>query len=545
MDTTPTMQSDRDIIGEILEDMDLTHGCISQPEAISPTIDINLPERPKSGDSVEESAREQPVTVTPATTPVQNSQLDQLTLAITSLTRNFQRYQQNALVDKQDSPTYKGKGKGVGKSSTRKSTDKANMAEAKTAPVGKTVAPGKTGQLAPIFKPSGGATKAQGREGAPKTPAGLEKGYKIPKKSQTRKPERGPPPKKARVDKTHEMSDEMSDADWEGDSDSEIDYPIDFDDEEIVAESGTDTIDDRINELLRSTNPHGHVVEDGQQPSTSRGTVSRQTVRPDLEQGELPEEVDAGLAEIVQELSNDDEVGPDIAAQLAGIFTKLLGSKIPAERIKNKMEENPPPGNVPLMQPPRVNDVVWNSLDQPARELDLKHKRIQAKLTRGLAALSRMTEMILNNKKTSTIPDYTGLLEKAMTAFALLASANYELSLRRREVMRFELNPRFARLCFASTPVTTDLFGDEMPKLVEDIQRSHKIERNITYRGKRGGYQNQGRRGYGRGRGNQSNRGNRQYYNGGNNNNNSFGNGRGNRGSFPKNSRRGANRRQQ
>ena len=269
-------------------------------------------------------------------------------------------------------------------------------------------------------------------------------------------------------------------------------------------------------------------------------------MRPEVEQGEIIEEEDMGLAEIVQELSNDDDVGPDISAQLATIFTKLLSSRLPAERIKNKMEDFPPPGNVPLMQPPRVNDTVWNSLDQTSKELDLKHKKIQAKVTRGLSVLARITEVVLSHKKAGTLPDFTALLDRIMTAFAILASANYDLSLRRREVMRSDLNPRFARLCFASTPVTTDLFGDEMQKMVDDIQRSHKLEKNIFYRGNnRGNFQGRGRRGFGRGRGGgQSNRGNRQFYNG-NNGDNSYGRGRGNSRGYPKNYRRGANRRQQ
>ena len=410
----------------------------------------------------------------------------------------------------------------------------------------KPVPTAKPATLAPIFKTPGEVAKTRGV--TPKPPSGLSQGYKIPKVSQKpRKEETAPPPKRARLDKTHEMSDEGSDLDYD-DTGSDIEYPIEFEEEEY-AESEAGDIVDRIDELLRSP-PHSHVVSDGQQPSTSRGTVAPAVIRPDLlEQGEIPEtnEEDTGLAEIVQELSNDDDVGPDVNTQLATIFTKLLGSRLPAERIKAKMDENPPPGNVPMMQPPRVNDVLWNSLDQPARELDMKHKRIQAKLTRGLSALARLTETILTHKKTATLPDFTALLERAMTAFALLSSANYELSLRRREVMRFDLNPRFARLCFASTPVTTDLFGDEMQKMVEDIQRSHKLERNITYRGKRGGYQNRGGRGgNNRGRGGQSNRGNRQYYNG-SNPNNSYNNNsyRGGRGNYSKNSKRGANKRQQ
>ena len=136
------------------------------------------------------------------------------------------------------------------------------------------------------------------------------------------------------------------------------------------------------------------------------------------------------------------------------------------------------------------------------------------------------------------MPDMNDLLERAMGTFALLANANYELS--------SILNPRFGRLCFPSTPVTTDLFGDEIPRLVEDIQRSHKLERNLANnRGKRGNYQNHGRRGFNnRGRGG-SNRGNGRFNNNGYNNNNNNNRGGSNSNSWPKNSKRGGNAKRQ
>ena len=407
--------------------------------------------------------------------------------------------------------------------------------------VDKTPKTDKQTQLAPIFRTPGDG-KARAGTVLPQT--GLPTGYKIPKRAQpARSAEPAPPAKRARVAKTHEISDEGSDLDYD-DTGSDIEYPIEFEEQEEQEDEAGDIVD-RIDELLRAT-PAPRVVSDGQQPSTSSGGTMGAVIRPDLlEQGEIPDDEDTGLAEIAQELSNDEEVGPDIASQLATIFTKLLGSRLPAERIKTKMDEYPPPGNVPMMVPPRVNDTVWNSLDQGAKELDMKHKKIQAKITRGLSALARLTELVLTHKRAASMPDFTAMLDRAMTAFALLASANYDLSLRRRDVMRFHLNPSFARLCFASTPVTTDLFGDEMQKLVDDIQRSQKLERNIFSNRGRGNYQNRGRRGFNRGRGGQSNRGNRQYYNGGEENSYGRGRGRGNSRGYSKNFRRGANKRQQ
>ena len=387
----------------------------------------------------------------------------------------------------------------------------------------------------------------------------LDKNYRIPKISEKEKraPVRDDTPpqaKKQKVSTAHEMSDHESLLDYDEEIESDLDYDIDFEDDS--------TIEDRIEELLQSPPKATYVfTKDGKTPSsapragTEKPEAAMTSRAADLELGEIPEEqLDPRLAQIAHDLSADDDVGPDVMTQLASIFTTLLSSRLSAERLKTKMDDYPQPANVPLLQPPRVNDTVWNTLDQASKDLDTRHKKIQLRLIRGLTALARMMEVVLQNKRGGTAPDLSLLLEKGMTAFALLANANYELSLRRRESMRSGLNPRFARLCFPSTPVTTDLFGDEVPRMVEDIQRSHKLERNLANRGRRGGYQNKGNRNYNN---NNNNKNRNQYgqrgnggngngrYNGGNNYNNNNNGSKPSTSGWSKNSKRGGGQKRQ
>lgn len=53
-----------------------------------------------------------------------------------------------------------------------------------------------------------------------------------------------------------------------------------------------------------------------------------------------------------------------------------------------------------------------------------------------------------------------------MDGVLLFANANQELSFRRRELMRPQLNTNYRHLCGLSNPITAELSGDDLPKAV-------------------------------------------------------------------------------
>ena len=58
--------------------------------------------------------------------------------------------------------------------------------------------------------------------------------------------------------------------------------------------------------------------------------------------------------------------------------------------------------------------------------------------------------------------DMNGLLGLQIDALALLGHANYDISLRRREVIKPTLNREYGTLCSSQNPVTSLLFGDDL-----------------------------------------------------------------------------------
>ena len=68
-----------------------------------------------------------------------------------------------------------------------------------------------------------------------------------------------------------------------------------------------------------------------------------------------------------------------------------------------------------------------------------------------------------------------------MDGVLLLANANQELNYRRRELMRPQLNANYRHLCSPSNPVTSLLFGDDLPNAVKDISAdTNRLSSKLT-----------------------------------------------------------------
>ena len=83
----------------------------------------------------------------------------------------------------------------------------------------------------------------------------------------------------------------------------------------------------------------------------------------------------------------------------------------------------------------------------------------------------------MGNSGPQNVDDTVGSL---MDGVLLLADANQELNYRRRELMRPQLNANYSHLYSPSNPVTSLLFGDDLPKAVKDISDTNKLSSELT-----------------------------------------------------------------
>ena len=117
----------------------------------------------------------------------------------------------------------------------------------------------------------------------------------------------------------------------------------------------------------------------------------------------------------------------------------------------------------------RVNLPIWNNLSEKA---DIKLQKVQKSLVKGATAVAS----VVNNLITAPgMPSKNEVVNNLMDGVLLLANANMELNVCRREALRPELNASYRYLCAPSNPISSELFGDDLPKAVKDITDTNRI----------------------------------------------------------------------
>ena len=78
------------------------------------------------------------------------------------------------------------------------------------------------------------------------------------------------------------------------------------------------------------------------------------------------------------------------------------------------------------------------------------------------------------------MPSKGQLVNQLMDGVLLMANSNTQLNLRRREALKPELHTSYHYLCAPSNPITTELFGDDLPKAVKDITDTNRITSKLS-----------------------------------------------------------------
>ena len=71
-------------------------------------------------------------------------------------------------------------------------------------------------------------------------------------------------------------------------------------------------------------------------------------------------------------------------------------------------------------------------------------------------------------------PNTRDVLTHVMDSVAMLGNTNWKLNMKRRELIKPELNPPYTRLCKEDIAVSTKLFGDDLPKHLKDMSEAKK-----------------------------------------------------------------------
>ncbi|CAC5398144.1 unnamed protein product [Mytilus coruscus] len=219
--------------------------------------------------------------------------------------------------------------------------------------------------------------------------------------------------------------------------------------------------------------------------------------------------------ELPRIFEGDERFGEEVYESISKVCENICKKKTDVSTMVNELKV---PSNCKSLVVPPVYPEIWQFLDRKTKSSDLGLQNLQRLLAYGMIPVITLAG-ILKTKK----PDIKLMREAVSKAMTVLCNTHFELSVKRKLMLKPYIDRKFHQLCNKNEEIGTNLFGDEIGKKLNQINEVNKINKNISgrsysNRGGRGRFpynQSQGRflgrRGYSRGHGSQrvpySNRG--------------------------------------
>ena len=172
----------------------------------------------------------------------------------------------------------------------------------------------------------------------------------------------------------------------------------------------------------------------------------------------------ADFRALALEFSTVEKTSAALHTDLVELVNGLINDKVPKEKLDQLQDKYLRPENCPWLMPPKVNKHIWQQLRQETRNSDSAFQKAQGFLMSGIYALLQLC-----NESKDTPRD------------TLIHTANREINLKRRDLLRPDLNKQFGALCNPSTSLSTFLFGDDLNKeAVEDLTKANKLSVKVN-----------------------------------------------------------------
>ncbi|CAB4030930.1 Poly P3, partial [Paramuricea clavata] len=178
--------------------------------------------------------------------------------------------------------------------------------------------------------------------------------------------------------------------------------------------------------------------------------------------------------ELLKQFAPGEQTGPAIDHDLATIVNELLTEKLTKEKLEPVQDKYLKPENCENLVAPKINKPIWQQLKQETKNTDSTFQKIQQL---ALSSLYAVLQVCNNLSSKQNIEDSVIMLTHSIV---LSLAANRELNLKRRDLLRSDLNKQYAALCNPSTPVSQYLFGDDLNKEMEDLSKASKLTKKVT-----------------------------------------------------------------
>ena len=175
---------------------------------------------------------------------------------------------------------------------------------------------------------------------------------------------------------------------------------------------------------------------------------------------------------LTQAFTTSKVTSPAIEGKIAELIDNMLIGGLSAETIKERVEKHPE--NCKFLAVTMDNEEIWNLLPRKSRTMDLAFQRVQEPLLQGISALTKLAGKLVKDINDGKTPDTRHVLDHVMDSVAMLGNTNWKLNMKRRELIKPELNPPYTRVCKEDITLSTKLFGDDLAKHLKVMSEAKK-----------------------------------------------------------------------
>lgn len=189
-------------------------------------------------------------------------------------------------------------------------------------------------------------------------------------------------------------------------------------------------------------------------------------------------EVNQLMDELLEFYNDSEETSAAVEDSLAKSVNSSLRTQIPDSKFKEMKEKYKRPENCQNLMIPPVNEEVWAEKHpkiNAIRSRDLKLQKILGYMIKGMTPIIETTNEILKAAMKKATFEPTKNLRKTTDGIRMLAASYTQLNQYRKDNFKPVLTGKFKKLAYSSNLVTDKLFGDDLQKKIEDIQKSRKI----------------------------------------------------------------------
>ena len=90
-------------------------------------------------------------------------------------------------------------------------------------------------------------------------------------------------------------------------------------------------------------------------------------------------------------------LAPPIDGDLASLVDKIMTEKANEDKITDLKKQHETPEKCTTLSETKVNQGVWNNLDESARSTDLKFQKVQESLVKGIIIIVTEVNKLMEN----------------------------------------------------------------------------------------------------------------------------------------------------